>query len=87
MEAANIDFLHETMMYEMEERAITEVDIDPDLIQSGDFIGLMRMDGASPMIMYGAGSYISHNTVALRFDGELYICESQGGSFWPISGI
>ena len=45
------------------------------------------MDGASPMIMYGAGSAVSHNTVALRFDGELYICESQGGSFWPISGI
>jgi hypothetical protein len=75
------------MMYDMEVRTITEVEIDPNLIQSGDFLALMRMDGSGPMIMYGAGSAVSHNTVALRFDGELYICESQGGSFWPISGI
>jgi len=36
----------------------------------------MRLDGLDPMIMYGTGSKIGHNTMALRFDGELYVVES-----------
>lgn len=37
--------------------------------------------------MYGTGSHLSHSTMALRFDGELYIVESQGAGFWPNFGI
>ena len=36
----------------------------------------MRLDGVDPMIMYGAGTHAGHSTMALRFDGELYIVES-----------
>lgn len=43
----------------------------------------MRLDGLGQIIMYGTGAYLSHNTMALRFDGELYIVESQAASFWP----
>mmetsp|Transcript_28594 Transcript_28594/g.27589 ORF Transcript_28594/g.27589 Transcript_28594/m.27589 type:complete len:156 (-) Transcript_28594:33-500(-) len=37
--------------------------------------------------MYGTGSYSGHTTMALRFDGELYVVESQDGWYWPIHGI
>jgi len=36
----------------------------------------MRLDGLDPMIMYGTGSRVGHNVMALRFDGELYVVES-----------
>lgn len=39
------------------------------------------------MIMYGSGTHAGHSTMALRFDGELYIVESQGGWYWPVHGI
>lgn len=47
----------------------------------------MRLEGLGAMIMYGTGSHISHSTMALRFDGELYVVESQGSGFWPVAGI
>ena len=43
----------------------------------------MRLDGLDPMIMYGTGSHSGHTTMALRFDGELYIIESQDAWYWP----
>lgn len=36
----------------------------------------MRLDGLDPIIMYGSGSHAGHSTMALRFDGDLYIVES-----------
>jgi hypothetical protein len=64
------------------------VDIDPDLIQSGDFFGVMRVDGFVSIIMYGTGAHIGHNVMALRMeDNELYIVESQGNAKWPKSGL
>jgi hypothetical protein len=36
----------------------------------------MRLDGLDEIIMYGTGSHVGHSTMALRFDGELYIVES-----------
>jgi len=71
----------------LEERPLAEIEYNPDLIQSGDFIAIMRLDGLDPIIMYGAGSYCGHSTMALRFDGELYIVESQDGWYWPYHGI
>lgn len=37
--------------------------------------------------MYGSGSHAGHSVLALRFDGELYIIESQDGWYWPNHGI
>jgi len=37
--------------------------------------------------MYGTGSHAGHSTMALRFDGELYVVESQDAWYWPISNI
>jgi len=39
------------------------------------------------LIMYGSGTYCGHSVMALRFDGELYIIESQDGWYWPYHGI
>jgi hypothetical protein len=76
MEKANVEFLKWSMNYEMEVRPIQKVTIDENLIQSGDYFAVMRMDGLDPMIMYGTGSHSGHSVMALRFDGELYIVES-----------
>ena len=76
MERANLKFIRENLGVELEERPIQKVEIDPDTIQSGDFFGIMRLDGLDQIIMYGTGSRIGHNTMALRFDGELYVVES-----------
>ena len=76
MEKANIRFLSESMSLELEERETQKVTVDPDLIQSGDFLAIFRLDGLDPIIMYGTGSHIGHSTMALRFDGELYVVES-----------
>ena len=71
----------------LEEREIQKVEIDPDLIQSGDFFAIFRLDGLDPMIMYATGSHIAHTTMALRFDGELYVVESQDAWYWPTHGL
>jgi len=87
MEKANLEFLSEQAGINLVERETKVVDINPDLIQSGDFFGIMRLDGLDPMIMYGTGSKIGHNTMALRFDGELYVVESQDAWYWPTHGL
>ena len=84
MEKAVVEFLSETMGLVLETKETPNIEIDPDLIHSGDHIALMRLEGLSAMIMYGTGSHTSHALMALRFDGELYIVESQGGTFWPV---
>jgi len=47
----------------------------------------MRLDGLDPMIMWATGSHSGHSLMALRFDGELYIVESQDAPYWPIHRI
>jgi len=37
--------------------------------------------------MYGSGSHAGHSTMALRFDGELYVVESQDAWYWPVKNI
>jgi hypothetical protein len=64
------------MGYELVERAIKDVEIDPDTINSGDFFAIMRLDGIDPLIMYGSGTHAGHSGMALRIEGELYIVES-----------
>ena len=87
MEKANIEFIKEAVGVDMQLRETQKVDIDPDTIQSGDFFGVMRLDGLDPMIMYGTGAKIGHNVMALRFDGELYVVESQDAWYWPTHGL
>lgn len=87
MEEANVEFLAQSMGYQLEKRETKKVEIDPDLIGSGDFISIMRLDGLDPIIMYGTGSHAGHSTMALRFDGELYIVESQDAWYWPTHGL
>ena len=61
-----------------------KVEIDPDLIQSGDFFSIARMDGLSPFIMYGTGVTFSHCVMALRDENnELWIVESTDAWYWP----
>jgi hypothetical protein len=87
MEKANLDFIKEGMLLDIEEREIHEVNIPGDYISSGDFFLIMRLDGLDPMIMYGTGSHGAHCVMALRFDGELYIVESQDAWYWPTAGL
>lgn len=47
----------------------------------------MRLDGLDPMIMYGTGSHSGHTVMAHRFNGELYIVESQDAWYWPVHRI
>jgi len=37
--------------------------------------------------MYGTGSHAGHSTMALRFEGELYVVESQDAWYWPVQKI
>ena len=86
-EKANIEFLTQSMGYTMQPRTVQTIDIDPSLIQSGDYFAVMRLDGLDQIIMYGTGSHSGHSVEALRFDGELYIVESQDAWYWPTHGL
>ena len=89
LEKANVDFLSWAANYSMEARPEERrsIDIDENDVKSGDYIAIQRLDGLDPMIMYGTGSHSGHTTVALRFDGELYIIESQDAWYWPVQRI
>ena len=87
MEKANVKFLNDTMNYELVKREVTDVEIDESLINSGDFLAILRLDGLDPLIMYGSGTRVGHSTMALRFDDGLYVIESQDGWYWPRHGI
>jgi len=73
----------------MAPRPIEEVLIDDSLIQSGDFFGIIRLDGLDPMLAWAMGTSTGHTTVALRTpEGDLFICESTTkDSYWPVNGI
>lgn len=76
MEEVFLEFMKDAVGVEYELRETRIVDIDPDTVQSGDFLATMRTDGLGAIIMYGTGARVGHNTMALRFDGELYVVES-----------
>jgi len=87
MEKANLEFLKWAVDIDLEERKTRKVVIDEDLIQSGDYFAVQRLDGLDPMIMYGTGSHSGHSVVALRMDGKLYITESQDAWYFPTHRI
>ena len=57
-------------------------------IHSGDFFGVMRLDGLDPMLAWAMGSTTGHATTALWIGGQLYVCESTvKAPHWPVNGI
>lgn len=71
------------MGYSLERRDIREVEIDESIVHDGDMIGIIRLDGLSPMIMYGTGARFTHCTTLIWIEGELNVIESQGSEYWP----
>lgn len=74
-------------MEERSESAQKYIPLDENLINSGDYFAVMRLDGLDQIIMYGTGSHSGHSVMALRFDEELYIVESQDSWYWPTAGL
>lgn len=91
MEAANVNFLQQSIGYTMVRRTNTTQTLQADQIKSGSFLAVTRLDGLDEIIMYGSGSRVGHSTVALWVEEngvrDLYICESQAGWYWPRTGI
>eukprot|EP01084_Bolivina_argentea_P006551 12433_1 len=64
--------------------------INASLIHSGDFLGVIRLDGLDPMLGWAMGAHTGHTTIAIRDpeDNTLYIAEStNNSSYWPTNGI
>jgi hypothetical protein len=86
--AMNAEFINGYTSFDFAPRNVTDVNIDPSLISSGDFIGITRLDGLDPMIVWGQGGTTGHTAVALEIDGVLNICESTvTDAYWPTNGI
>lgn len=72
----------------MKPRATNVIHLDISDIHSGDFFGIIRLDGLDPMLAWAMGSTTGHTTVALEIDGSMHICESTAkDSYWPVNGI
>ena len=87
VERANLRILELLNHYTPERRNNTVVNIDKNIIHSGDAILISRMDGLDPMIMIGSGGRTGHTCVCSWIDGELYVLESQDAWYWPRGGI
>jgi len=86
--AENLQFLQDHMNVTMPVRTITEVDIPTSQIQSGDFLGVIRLDGLDPMLAWAMGSHTGHTCITIWINGTLYVAESTVNSaYWPTNGI
>jgi len=84
----NIDFLSKYRGINMVKRAVTDVILNETDIHSGDFFGVMRLDGLDPMLAWAMGATTGHTTIALWEGNDLYICESTAtSSYWDVNGI
>jgi hypothetical protein len=85
----NVDFINKYTPFNMQPRDPSSNRPPPaEQVKSGDFFGIIRLDGLDPMLAWGMGSNTGHTTVALWIDGELYVCESTAvSSYWPTNGI
>jgi len=64
--------------------------LNESLIRSGDFFGVIRLDGLDPVLAWAMGSAAGHVTVAIRdpVDDTLFIAESTvNSSYWPSNGV
>eukprot|EP01061_Rhynchopus_euleeides_P004900 TRINITY_DN1410_c0_g1_i1.p1 TRINITY_DN1410_c0_g1~~TRINITY_DN1410_c0_g1_i1.p1 ORF type:complete len:655 (+),score=296.42 TRINITY_DN1410_c0_g1_i1:53-1966(+) len=92
VQAKNVDFLtkYTNVKPVMTKRANPSLlDVDTDLIGSGDFVGVIRLDGLDPMLAWAMGSTTGHTTVAMRnASNDLHICESTGKTdYWDVNGV
>lgn len=87
--AANIDFLAKYANVSIHQRSVQSVPIDESLISSGDFFGVMRLDGLDPMLAWAMGAHTGHTVLALREpNGKLYIVEAtNNNSYWDTNGV
>jgi len=86
----NVQFLQNYPNFTYPERPAKTrvVTLNPSDVKSGDFIGIIRMDGLDPMIAWGMGGTLGHTAMALWIDSELYVVESTVKSvYWPTNGI
>ena len=84
---ANLRVLELFNHYTPERRNNSVVNIDKNIIKSGDAIVISRLDGLDPLIMIGSGGRTGHTCVCSWMDGELYVLESQDAWYWPRHGI
>ena len=87
MVEANLRLLKVYNNYVPKRRENKIVNFDKNIIKTGDFVAISRMDGLDPLIMIGAGGHLGHTGVCSWIDGELYVLESQDGWYWPTAGI
>lgn len=86
----NLAFLKDYAEIEMPPRMPPrKVQIDESLLHSGDMLGIVRLDGLDPLIMWGTGSRLGHTAIVLKGeDGLAYVAESQDKtSYWPRASI
>jgi hypothetical protein len=84
----NLQFLQDHMNVTMPERTITEVDLPETMIKSGDFLGVIRLDGLDPMLAWAMGSHTGHTCITIWINNTLYVAESTVNSaYWPTNGI
>lgn len=53
------------------------VELNEKEVYSGDFLGIIRLDGLDPMLAWAMGSTTGHTTIAMWEDNQLYVMESQ----------
>jgi len=84
----NLQFLQDHMGVTMPVRPINRVNITKTDVHSGDFLGVIRLDGLDPMLAWAMGAHTGHTTIAMWMDGVLNVCESTVKSaYWPTDGI
>jgi len=90
----NVKFMKDYAGIEMAPRSEKTGDVwkevNESMVESGDFFGVIRLDGLDPVLAWAMGSVTGHTTVAIRDpeDGKLYIAESTvNSSYWDTNGI
>jgi hypothetical protein len=85
----NIDMLQQYSKFEISARdPLSNLPPRAKDVKSGDFFGIMRLDGLNPLLGWAMGSTTGHTTVALWMDGELNVCESTiDDAYWPTDGV
>jgi len=85
---ANIKFLKDYANVTMEPRSIDVVNLNETEFQSGDFLGIIRLDGLDTMQVYGTGAHTGHTAMFMRLDGVLHVVESTDKTnYWPNPNI
>jgi len=69
-------------------RPVDLVNISKSEVKSGDFLGVLRLDGLDPMLAWAMGSHTGHTCITIWIDNELYVIESTvKSSYWPTDGV